>query len=256
MKNLVLASLIACSFIGTQSALPGQEDTAPEVEVLQWQRDFENLDPATRQKLTEMLIRATALYNQKRIFEALNLLHEIEVIHADLPDLHNLKGACYVEFRDFARAREEFLRASELSNGKVDVLFNIAELAFVTHRWPAAEREFEEVRKLLPESRQDMIRLVDFKLFLIKMKLEKENEVQELAMKYDDSDDSPYYYFSQAALAYREDDTDTAERWIKTAQKIFRKPAVLTAWMDTLIEYGYVKSFYGGDLEATSVPDE
>jgi tetratricopeptide (TPR) repeat protein len=253
MKNLTLATLFAGTFLGLTLFLSAQDENA-EPKILEWQREFENLDPTTRQQVSQMLVNANALYRQKRVFEALNALHELEDVFANLPDLHNLKGACYVEFRDFARAREEFTRAGELSPDNPDILFNLAELSFVTHQWPAAERAFSNVLSLTPEANKTMARLVEFKLLLIKIKLGKEEEVKQLAAKYDHSDDSPFHYYAEAALAYREDDTDAAERWLRTAQRIFRNPETLTPWMDTLVEYGYIKSFYGGDLEAQGVP--
>ena len=31
------------------------------------------------------------------------------------------------------------------------------------------------------------------------------------------------------------------------ANRIFQDPNILAPWQDTLVEYGYIKSFYGGD---------
>ena len=38
-----------------------------------------------------------------------------------------------------------------------------------------------------------------------------------------------------------------AEEWLAMAGRIFRDPNVLAPWQDTLVEYGYIKSFYGED---------
>jgi hypothetical protein len=38
-----------------------------------------------------------------------------------------------------------------------------------------------------------------------------------------------------------------AEEWLAIAGRIFQDPNVLAPWQDTLVEYGYIKSFYGDD---------
>ena len=34
------------------------------------------------------------------------------------------------------------------------------------------------------------------------------------------------------------------------AGRVFRDPNILAPWQDTLVEYGYIKSFYGDNDEA------
>ena len=88
---------------------------------------------------------------------------------------------------------------------------------------------------------------MEFKILLCKNKLGKKEEVTILAEKYDFLDDSPFYYYAKAALAYDAKDLVKAEEWLATAGRIFQDPNVLAPWQDTLIEYGYIKSFYGSD---------
>jgi len=84
-------------------------------------------------------------------------------------------------------------------------------------------------------------------MLLCKKRLGKEEEVAALAQKYDFLDDSPFYYYAQAALAYEEGDLVKAEEWLAMSARIFRDPNILAPWQDTLVEFGYIKSFYGDD---------
>jgi hypothetical protein len=68
-----------------------------------------------------------------------------------------------------------------------------------------------------------------------------------LAEKYDFLDDSPFHYYAKAALAYEAEDLLKAEEWLAVAARIFQDPNILAPWQDTLVEYGYIKSFYGDD---------
>lgn len=210
---------------------------------------FENLELTERQEFVGQFHEATRLFNQKRIFEALDVIIKCEKIFENYPSLANLKGACYVEFRDFNKARIAFEKAASLSPENGDVLFNLAELDFVTSNWKASEERFTKALAFIDEKNIRMRRLVEFKILLSKMKLGKQEEVMELAKKYGFDDDSPFHYYAEAALAYQVEDDEKAAEWLKIARRIFRDVTTLTPWQDTLIEFGYIRSFYGDDLE-------
>lgn len=227
-------------------------ESAESVPLAPWQQDFLNLPEAKRVDFARHLNEARELFQQKRIFETMDKLHEARAIFADSPDVENLLGACQVEFRNFDDATAHFERSLELAPGNASVLFNIGEVAFVTKQWEKSEKILGEVLALMPEGNSaqlQMVRLVEFKLLLTKLKLGKMDEAREMAAKYDYFDDSPFHYYAKAAIAYLEDDTLTAESEIARAGRIFRNPAILAPWQDTLMEFGYIKSFFGGDID-------
>jgi hypothetical protein len=78
-------------------------------------------------------------------------------------------------------------------------------------------------------------------------KLGKDAEATILAEKYDYLDDSPFYYYAKAAISYDNKDLIKAEEWLARAKRIFRDPNILAPWQDTLVEFGYIKSFYGNE---------
>ena len=84
-------------------------------------------------------------------------------------------------------------------------------------------------------------------MLLCMKKLGMDAEAAALADKYDFLDDSPFHYFAQAALAYDKKDLIKAEEWLAIAGRIFQDPNVIAPWQDTLVEYGYIKSFYGDE---------
>jgi len=75
-----------------------------------------------------------------------------------------------------------------------------------------------------------------------------------LADKYNYQDDSPYYYYAKAALAFDDKDLVAAEKWMGRAARIFRDPRILSPWQDTMMEYGYIKGFLGGQEEEVEAP--
>jgi len=211
------------------------------------QQAFLNLPQERREQFVKHLQEASRLFRDRRIFETLGELDQADLIFKDSPETLNLRGSCYVEFRSFDKAMEAFRAAEKLSPGNPSVLFNIAEVLFVTRQWKQADEALGQVLKLLPKQRDNSFaRLIEFKILLCKLRLNQKDQAKALADKYDYlEDDSPYYYYAHAALAYEEHNTLKAEEWQGIANRVFRDPSVTAPWQDTMVEYGYVKGFYG-----------
>jgi len=246
-----IATLLCCLL--PIAAVSGQEKEKPKTELSAYQQEFSNLPKEKREEFSKALGEAQRLFNQKRVFEAINKANEAAAIFKNSPDLQNLLGASQVEFRNFDKAMEHFKEADKLAPGQSAILFNIAELNFVTKDWAAAETNLEKVLSLTEKSSRtgdiQLSRLVEFKLLLCKLKLGKKDEVKKLAKKYDYLDDSPFPYFAEAAVAFSENRDVDAEGAMARGARIFANPDIIAPWQDTMMEFGYIKGFFGGDLE-------
>ncbi|MFK7850289.1 MAG: tetratricopeptide repeat protein [Akkermansiaceae bacterium] len=249
MKKFLLLSLI---FSSTLYAQDNSNNEGKTVELLPSQEEYLNLPEETRKEFAEKFSEAARYFQQKRIFECLEKVNEAEKLFENSPELLNLRGSCYVEMRAFEKAMTAFDRALELNPKNTSIRFNVAEVHFVTKQWQKAHDLFQQIMKEIPESNISLGRLIEFKILLCKKKMGQNDEVIILADKYDYQDDSPYYYYAKAALAYADDELLEAEQWLGRANRIFRDPAVIAPWQDTLVEFGYIKSFYGEE-EASSV---
>jgi tetratricopeptide (TPR) repeat protein len=166
-------------------------------------------------------------------------------------NVFNMLGACYLEFRNFPKAREFYQKALALSPNSIAILFNIAELEFVTRNWQACLEKMTQLLPLIPEQGLQTRRLIELKIMLCHISLGNTEEVKARANRYDPlTDDSPYYYYAQACLRYMNNEVVKAEEYLQMANRVFANPAYITDWQDTLIEYGYIKSFYGGEQGA------
>ncbi len=213
------------------------------------QKAFLNLPEERRNEFNKHLVEADRLFRDKRVFETIDELEKASVIFQDSPELLNLRGSCSVEFRDFEKAMEAFRVAEKLSPEDASIQFNIGEILFVTKKWQSALDVFEKVvKKLTTKEQMPLSRLVEFKILLCKIKLGKNEEAEVLAEKYDFLDDSPYYYYAHAALCYKNNDLIKAEEWLAMGGRVFEDPNVISPWQDTLVEFGYIKSFYGDDV--------
>lgn len=250
MKPNVLLSVLALAMpLAAQDAKPAAENKpeAAQQQLLPNQQAFLNLPEASRKDFMKHLTEANRVFGQQRIFEAIEELDKASAIFKDSPEIYNLRGSCYVEMRSWEKAMAEFKAALALSKDNPSIEFNIGEVFFVTKEWQKALDIFEKVFKAIPADSNTMAmsRLVEFKILLCKKKLGKNDDVKKLTAKYDDTDDSPFYYFAQAVQAYDANDQVKAEEWLASAKRVFSNPQVLAPWQDTLVEYGYIKSFYG-----------
>ncbi|MFT4175272.1 MAG: tetratricopeptide repeat protein [Luteolibacter sp.] len=225
-----------------------QENSKPQQPDAE-QVAFSNLPEERRKQFLENLQEANRLFQEKRIFETISALDKAEAIFPDSSEVMNYRGSCYVELRSFDKALECYEKARRISPDNLVVRFNIAEVYFVTKRWKEAHDLFSEVLAGLPTDRVGLNRLVEFKILLCRKKLGMTAEAIALTEKYDFTDDSPFYYYAQAAKAYDEKNEVKAEEYLASANRVFRSAEILSPWQDTMIEYGYMKSFYGGPTD-------
>lgn len=252
MKSTALVFLLVL-----MTPLVAQDEPAPSEKkadaatagLLPNQQAFLNLPEERRKEFIKHLTEANRIFQQKRVFETLDELDKASAIFKDSPEVHNLRGSCFVEMRAFEKAMAEFEKAADLSKDNPSIEFNIGEVFFVTKQWQKSLDIFEKVLKGLPPEKNTLAlsRLVEFKILLCKKKLGKDDEALILSEKYDFLDDSPFYYYAKAALEYEKNNLIKAEEWLATANRIFQDPNVLAPWQDTMVEYGYIKSFYGDD---------
>lgn len=246
--------------LGTATMLTAQGPQA-EKPIPEFVKEFSNLAEKDREQFGLLRAKAQEFFGQKRIFESLEKLHEAEKIFKNDPAIWNLRGACYVELRKFEEARESYQKALAIEENNLGVLFNLAEMDFVTARWEGGSEKFGNIVKKIsgevdgPLEGQalDLQRLALFKKMLCDYKLGKEDAAQKIAEDHwDDFDDTPFTYYSKAALALLEGDEETGHGWIRSAIRVFGSAQAVGNWQDTMIEIGLVKSFFGNSEDAAA----
>lgn len=247
MKKLLSLLLISSSLVVAQVNPAEEAEEAKENVVFAYQVDIDNLTAEKRTEYFQRLFKAQTLFNQKRIFETLAEIDEVHQIYPNNPASLNVQGACYVEFRNFEKARAAFAQALKQHPGNANVLFNLAEISFVTHQWKESHDQFSAL--IDGQQVSSMRELIRFKILLCKIKNGELDEAKALTANTSFLDDSPLHYYANAAIEYSEDRSVKAEAWLNRCSSVFKDRATLAPWQDTLIEFGYLKSFYGGDLE-------
>lgn len=260
MKKSTVATLLALISpiaLFAQAVSPSELNIDKTPELSDAQKEFTNLPEQKRIDYINRVNEASRLFGQKRIFEVLEQTEAARKIFDNNPDVFNMVASCYVEFRDFTKARDFYNKALALNPKSSVVLFNIAELEFVTRNWQACLDKMKEVLPMVPEAGLQTRRIIELKMLLCHIALNQNEQATALANKYDPlRDDTPYYYYAQACLKYRDKDLLKAEEFLQMANRVFENPAYIAPWQDTLIEYGYIASFYGGDPQANGTTEK
>lgn len=220
--------------------------------------DFSNLPEAKRLEFLKKRQEVGTLFKNKRVIEAIELTREISTIFDSDPQVLNLRGACFVELRDFTKATESFKKSMSITGPSLNVLFNIGEVAFISEKWQESLDIFTQALDLAPKKSTDMRQIIEFKIMLSHVALSKSEalsdqekqmhlaKVAEYAKLYDFLDNSPYYYYASAAAAFSAGDQEKGNGLLGKARRVYAdNPAALASWEDTMAEYGYIQSFYG-----------
>ncbi|MEZ7956146.1 MAG: hypothetical protein QMC23_00705 [Rubritalea sp.] len=263
-KNLLITLLITAFTsltVKAQNEAEAPEDNQNVAKTKILNTRFSNLPEEQRRKYLTTRADAHRFFSNKRTFETLMAVFEMRTIFEGDPVAYNLLGGIYVEFRDFAKAREVFSKALDMAGEDPKILFNLAELEFCDNQWISSINHFESLlKKIASQSDSEFARLVEFKIMLCKLALSKTDnknvtddqkkeylaQAKQLAHKYTYLLDSPYYYYANSALAFYDGDKSTASKWIITARKVYSSNlSSVTSWDDAMVEFGCIEAHYG-----------
>ncbi|MCB1225216.1 MAG: hypothetical protein KDK99_05330 [Verrucomicrobiales bacterium] len=198
--------------------------------------------PLSQEQLIRELTAVQSLQARQRYVDALQRLDEIERVNPSVADIYNIRGSILLapNLRDFDRAEEQFRKAARLRPDMVAADFNLAELFFVKHDWATATKGFAQVMEKFPKLPESVRHLVIFKQVLCALKLDQPKVAEKLVEEnFTFMDNTPAYYFSQAAMAFAADKVSKAQEWLAKAGTIFKQADNL-AYLDSLMEARWV----------------
>ena len=246
MKSLLsFITLLALALTVSISSSSAQQPNAPSAEGQKMMEEFMKMPEEQRIEYNKNIRLAQKLLQEKRIFDSLQVIGDLEKIYPNHPSVLSLKGASYVEMRAFEKAYAIFEKLHQLSPQSINISFNLAELDFVMRNWEAAHERFTDLITRISPKNKSLRQLSEFKLLLCKLKSNRVDEARAMQNKYGEWDDTPYFYYAPASILYFEGKDDEAKKMLRNALFIWRDKAQLSAWQDTLIEFGYVRSLYG-----------
>lgn len=214
--------------------------TSPEAKKAR--EEFAKLPPAKQEEFSKLMTDGEKLMGERRIPEALQKFNDAEVLWPKNPNLMNLKGSALVNLRDFDRAAKYFDECVQLYPGFWQAHFNAAEMNFVRKKWQVAEKDFRVLLAKDKSIEPQTLKLIEYKIILALIKQKKLDDAKTMINKYDSFDDSPLFYYSNAALNFEQDKRKEGEEWVTNARAVYN-PQVNAIFEDSLSELGWLFVF-------------
>lgn len=217
---------------------------------------MEKLSPEKRAEVAKAINDVASYMRGVRLQEALERLNEVEKTIGEFHIIANMRGAVYTKMRDFKTAREEFEKAVKETKLKdpegFHPRFNLAEINFVEKKYDDARKGFEELIGVMAAkpkkpnneaeeaSDKSTSTLMEFKLLVCDVQQDKDPATQ-LAKLDQYDNDSPAWYYANAAIAFKKGNKEEAEEWLGSAAKIYPKE-LNDIYQDSLVEVGWLET--------------
>lgn len=241
MKTPIFLFLFLCGLCLPLLAQQPANDSAPDSpapqKTLPWEKEFNALDDAVKNEYIRKFMLADNMKKQGIVVECLRLIEDIQKIYDGNPGLFGLKGACYIEIRDFEKALEYFRKAAAIDPDNGYFAFNLAETYFLKKDYEKAAEGFKDALTKLPKDTPTFLKsLVYFKLYICYLKTGQDAEAEKLVPLYDFLDDVPYYYCVQSVKALHAGDRKGSVEAYLSAVKIYQGTEMLKSFLDTMKE--------------------
>ena len=211
-----------------------------------------NLSEADQQKLVKIFQDVQEMRKQNRFTDAIAKLDEAEKISPKNGLIFTMRGDIHLapRRRDFDLAKEQFLKAKELDPNNAGPAFNLAELEFARHDFPTAAAAFRKLVADFPKLPQVIRHLALSRVVICEARQKKFDEAEKLIKEsFTFMDDTPAYYFSNAAISFAKKDEKMAQEWMLRATSIFKEQQV-GPYIDAFKEMRWLP-----DVDYQALPD-
>lgn len=250
MKFLRVFLLPALSLAAVFTAL--SQEAAPPAAAPEAKKS-----PPVSEEVIKLLVEARELRLKHHYTESLLKLDEAEKLAPELPDIYALRGDIYLSprRRDFDAALPQFQKAVELLPDSPLPKFNLAEYYFVKTDYATALDHFNKLVATFPKLPMVIRHLVHYKRVLCELKLGHRPAAEQIiADNFTFMDDTPAYYFCQAALSFDKSDNSKAQEWVQRGVAVFKRPAC-EPYYDSFKELRWVPDMdFGGAADLTTKP--
>lgn len=239
---LAMLSLTAAPLAAQQRSDSGAETSISELP--QWLIDFSNIPKETQQRYIEVFREAKIAYASGNWVLCCTYLNECEFIFKGNPHVWNLRATCLIEQANFHEAELMLKKAQQELPMDETTIMNRANLHM-------ARGEFAECIELLraiidaqdATAAPDLTDVLTFRIYLCHLMLGQQKEAAELVRHLGPLDDTPLYYFSQAALHISKGNRTRAVEDINAASAIFSKGNAIQPYIRSIQASGLENKF-------------
>lgn len=148
--------------------------------------------------------------------QALVKLEALEKSNDVSPMVFNMLGAVWTKKKDYPKAEGYFSRALDMDPTFFPARFNRGEILFLEKKYPEALEYFSDLQMNVPN-----YDLLQFKVYLCNLLLNNTDAAQAMLEKIKSYNDSPAWYYAQAAWEITHDNPGKAKKYLRNASVLF-----------------------------------
>lgn len=180
-------------------------------------------------------------FRQRDFATALKLVDEADKADANQPATLNLRGEILMQQGKFDDAETAFKKAAKLDPKLRDAQYNLAQIPFKKKEYAKARDRFETLYKRIPGGdKNQAAELIKFKIYMTVLMEGKESRAHSMMEEFQFTGDTPALYYAQAAWEYKHNNTQKAEDWTNSANKIY-SPALNGVFADAFYDVGWLQ---------------
>src|SRR6185369_4877932 len=153
----------------------------------------------------------------------------------------NLRGEILMQQGQFDNAEAAFKKAAKLDPKLRDAQYNLAQIPFKKKEYAKARDRFETLYKRIPGGEKNQAaELIKFKIYMALLMDGKESRAHSMMEEFQFTGDTPALYYAQAAWEYKHNNSQKAEDWTNSANKIY-SPALNSVFADAFYDVGWMQ---------------
>lgn len=222
--------------VGQDTLTEEEEKTSRRSGVPQWVIELSNLSEDERTAYLQAFQAAKVAYASNRLAVCESLLNTCELYFTRNPNVWLLRSSVCIQRGQYDQAQTYIEQARQADIDPHVVLLNLSLLHMAQGDYKAALSETNELLRELPDSAKNFgtRRSLTYRKFLCLIMMERTEEAKELVADISPIDDSPLYYYSQAALFMHQGNPTAAARELNTADAIFARDGHLPGYKQNL----------------------
>jgi Flp pilus assembly protein TadD len=191
-------------------------------------------------------------FRQRDFTTALKLVDEADKADPNQPATLNLRGEILMQQGQFDNAETAFKKAAKLDPKLRDAQYNLAQIPFKKKEYAKARDRFETLYKRIPGGEKNQAsELIKFKIYMTLLMEGKESRAHSMMEEFQFTGDTPALYYAQAAWEYKHNNSQKAEDWTNSANKIY-SPALNGVFADAFYDVGWLQRPEGSTAPAVA----
>jgi Flp pilus assembly protein TadD len=197
--------------------------------------------------------QAQQAFRQRDFATALKLVDEADKADPNQPATLNLRGEILMQQGQFDDAETALKKAAKLDPKLRDAQYNLAQIPFKKKEYAKARDRFETLYKHIPGGdKNQAAELIKFKIYMTLLMEGKESRAHSMMEEFQFTGDTPALYYAQAAWEYKHNNSQKAEDWTNSANKIY-SPALNSVFADAFYDVGWLQRPEGSTAPAVAL---